>query len=73
MTHAIRIHELGGPDVLRWETVEVGEPAAGELLAAAYRGRPELHRRVLPHGALPGPGAAIHPGHGGRRRGRGGR
>ena len=30
--HAIRIHETGGPDVLRWEEVEVGEPAAGEVL-----------------------------------------
>jgi NADPH2:quinone reductase len=30
--HAIRIHETGGPDVLRWEEVEVGEPAAGQVL-----------------------------------------
>jgi NADPH:quinone reductase len=30
MTHAIRIHETGGPEVLRWEEVEVGAPAAGE-------------------------------------------
>jgi NADPH:quinone reductase len=29
--HAIRIHETGGPDVLRWEEVEVGEPAAGQV------------------------------------------
>ena len=32
MTYAIRIHELGGPEVLRWEPVEVGEPGPGELL-----------------------------------------
>lgn len=31
MTHAIRIHETGGPDVLRWETVEVGSPGPGEV------------------------------------------
>jgi NADPH:quinone reductase len=31
MTHAVRIHETGGPEVLRWEAVEVGEPAAGEV------------------------------------------
>jgi NADPH:quinone reductase len=31
MTHAIRIHATGGPDVLRWEEVDVGEPAAGEV------------------------------------------
>ena len=31
MVHAIRIHETGGPDVLRWEAVEVPAPAEGEL------------------------------------------
>jgi NADPH2:quinone reductase len=30
MTHAIRIHETGGPEVLRWEEVEVGRPGPGE-------------------------------------------
>lgn len=28
---AIRVHELGGPEVLRWEEVEVGEPGEGEI------------------------------------------
>jgi NADPH2:quinone reductase len=27
---AIRVHQTGGPDVLRWEDVTVGEPGAGE-------------------------------------------
>ena len=31
MTHAIRIHEHGGPEVLRWEAVEVGAPGPGEV------------------------------------------
>ncbi len=31
MTHAIRIHEYGGPEVLRWESVAVGEPGSGEV------------------------------------------
>ena len=31
MSRAIRIHEYGGPEVLRWETVEVGEPGSGEV------------------------------------------
>jgi NADPH2:quinone reductase len=31
MTHAIRIHETGGPDVLRWEKVQVGEPGPGQV------------------------------------------
>lgn len=30
MTRAIRIHETGGPEVLRWEEVEVGRPGPGE-------------------------------------------
>jgi NADPH:quinone reductase len=30
--HAIRIHETGGPEVLRWEAVEVSEPGDGEVL-----------------------------------------
>lgn len=30
MTFAIRIHETGGPSVLRWEEVEVGAPGPGE-------------------------------------------
>ncbi len=29
-THAIRIHEFGGPDVMRWEELELPEPAEGE-------------------------------------------
>jgi NADPH2:quinone reductase len=28
---AIRVHELGGPEVMRWEEVEVGEPQQGEI------------------------------------------
>jgi len=31
MTKAIRIHEPGGPEVLRWEEVSVGDPGAGEV------------------------------------------
>jgi len=31
MTHAIRIHQTGGPEVLRWEEVQVGEPGPGEI------------------------------------------
>jgi NADPH2:quinone reductase len=30
-THAIRIHEFGGPEVLRFEEVDLPEPAAGEV------------------------------------------
>jgi NADPH2:quinone reductase len=31
MPKAIRIHEYGGPEVLRWEDVEVGAPGPGQL------------------------------------------
>lgn len=31
MTYAIRIHDTGGPDVLRWEEVPVGAPGPGEV------------------------------------------
>jgi len=30
MTHAIVVHKVGGPDVLSWEEVEVGEPGPGQ-------------------------------------------
>ena len=32
MPKAIRIHETGGPEVLKWEEVEVGRPGPGEAL-----------------------------------------
>lgn len=31
MPHAIRIHETGGPDVLSWDEISVGEPGPGEI------------------------------------------
>ena len=31
MTHAIRIHEAGGPEVLKWEEVDVGDPGPGQV------------------------------------------
>ena len=30
MTHAIRFHKAGGPEVLVWEEVKTGKPGAGE-------------------------------------------
>ncbi|NLG76184.1 MAG: quinone oxidoreductase, partial [Xanthomonadaceae bacterium] len=32
MSHAIRIHRHGGPEVLEWEPVEVAAPGPGEVL-----------------------------------------
>lgn len=31
MTHAIRVHHTGGPEVLEWEEIDVGVPGPGEL------------------------------------------
>ena len=31
MSHAIRVHQPGGPEVLRWEEVDVGEPGPGQV------------------------------------------
>lgn len=31
MVHAIRIHETGGPEVMKWEEVAVGDPGPGEI------------------------------------------
>jgi NADPH:quinone reductase len=31
MTHAVRIHSYGGPEVLRWETIELPDPGPGEV------------------------------------------
>jgi NADPH2:quinone reductase len=31
MPHAIRVHQAGGPEVLQWEEVEVGEPGLGQI------------------------------------------
>jgi NADPH2:quinone reductase len=31
MPYAIRVHQAGGPDVLKWEEVEVGDPGPGQV------------------------------------------
>ena len=31
MTHAIRVHAYGGPEVLKWEEIELGAPGPGEI------------------------------------------
>ena len=32
MSKVIRIYETGGPDVLRWEDYDPGQPATGQVL-----------------------------------------
>jgi NADPH2:quinone reductase len=36
MSHAIRFHATGGPEVLRWEAVGVGEPGSNEARVRHY-------------------------------------
>ncbi|OXJ20093.1 quinone oxidoreductase [Burkholderia sp. AU6039] len=31
MAHAVRFHETGGPEVLRWEEVDLGDPGPGQV------------------------------------------
>src|SRR5437868_8595754 len=31
MPHAIRVHHVGGPEVLQWEEIEVGDPGPGQI------------------------------------------
>ena len=31
MPHAIRVHQTGGPEVLKWEEVDLGEPGPGQV------------------------------------------
>ena len=57
MPHAIRIYETGGPEVLKWEEVEVGDPgprqarirqkAAGLNFIDVYH-RTGLYKQDLP-------------------------
>jgi NADPH2:quinone reductase len=57
MSHAIRIHETGGPDVLKWEEVEVGDPGPGQVRlrqeAAGLNFIDVYHRMGLYKQALP--------------------
>ena len=59
MAKAVRFHETGGPEVLRYEDVEVGDPGAGQVrlvhvacgnvLERAAAGREVKPGRVLGH------------------------
>lgn len=31
MVHAIRVHQTGGPEVLQWEEIEMGQPGPGQV------------------------------------------
>ena len=59
MSKAFRIYQTGGPEVMRWEDIEVGEPGAGQVrlrhtaVAVNYRDiliRSGAHAAALPSG-----------------------
>ena len=48
MSKAIRMHETGGPEVLRWEEVTIGPPGPGEVhLRQSAVGHSGLYRCCL--------------------------
>ena len=71
MTHAIRVRELGGPDVLEWSEVDVGDPGAGEAIvrhAAIGLNFIDVYFRSGVYPGVPGPdlgrqGEAASPAH----------
>ena len=72
MPKAIRITETGGPEVIRWEDVEVGEPGEGQARVRHTAVGVNLHRHLPPVRAVPDPAAERAGERGGRGR-RGGR
>src|SRR3954469_21269962 len=57
MAKGVRFHETGGPEVLRWESVDVGEPGFGEVrirhLAVGLNFADTYFRTGLDPAALP--------------------
>ena len=48
MPHAIRFHQTGGPEVLKWEEVAVGEPGPNEARIAHKAIELSVHWRSEP-------------------------
>lgn len=59
MTHAIRFHQTGGPEVLQWEEVEPGAPAAGEARIRQHAVGLNFIDTILIHAAAGGVGTIV--------------
>ena len=53
MPHAIRIHATGGPEVMAFEEVALGEPGPGRGARPPHGDRRQLHRHVPSQRAVP--------------------
>ena len=62
MTLAIQIHATGGPEVLQWEQVEVGEPGTGEVRMRQTAVGLNFIDVYFRSGAYPSPGLPFIPG-----------
>jgi NADPH2:quinone reductase len=61
-TYAIRYHTTGGPDVLRWEQVDVARPGPGEVLLQNTMIGVNMKEIGERQGAYPGPPLPAIPG-----------
>jgi NADPH:quinone reductase len=62
MTHAIRIHAYGGPEVLRWEEVDVADPGPGEVRIRQHAAGLNYIDVYVRTGLYPQPGFPFIPG-----------
>lgn len=62
MPHAIRVHQTGGPAVLRWESVPMPEPGAGEVLVRQQAVGLNFIDTYLRTGIYPAPRLPFAPG-----------
>ena len=49
MVKAVVLHEIGGPEVLKWEDVDVADPGPGEALVRAAQGQRRPRRAIQCH------------------------
>jgi NADPH2:quinone reductase len=71
MAGAIRVHEVGGPEVMRYEQVEVGAPGPGQVRLRQTAIGLNFIDVYFRTGLYPVPGLPFTPGLEGGRGGRG--
>ena len=62
MSHGIRVYETGGPDVMRWEAFDPGEPGPGEARIRHTAVGLNFIDTYFRSGLYPAPGAPFTPG-----------